>query len=66
MTHLLLLLVTLMVLAYAYSRKSAFANFGQTPDGSAGAESATRGYGDSLGTTGSPPVEPVAVQSGEE
>ena len=36
----LLLLATLMVLVYAYSRKRAFFRFGQTPDGGAGAESA--------------------------
>jgi hypothetical protein len=37
--HYILLLATLMVLAYAYSRKWAFIKFGQTPDGSAGAQS---------------------------
>ena len=41
MTHHLLLLATLMVLVYGYSRKRAFMNFGQTPDRSAGGESAS-------------------------
>jgi hypothetical protein len=41
MTHHLLLLATLMVLVYGYSRKRAFTNFGQTPGRSAGAESSS-------------------------
>ena len=40
MNHHLLLLATLMVLAYAYSRKWAFSQFGQTTNQSADAESA--------------------------
>ncbi len=40
MNHLILLLVTLMVLVYAYSRKRAFHKFGQSTDASAGADSA--------------------------
>ncbi len=38
MTHHLLLLATLMVLVYAYSKKSAFRNFGQAPGRSPDAE----------------------------
>ena len=41
MTPYLLLLATLMVLAYGYSRKRAFVNFGQSAGPSAGAESAS-------------------------
>jgi hypothetical protein len=36
MTHHLLLLATLMVLVYGYSRKTAFTNFGRTPKPRAG------------------------------
>jgi hypothetical protein len=39
MTHHLLLLATLMVLVYGYSRKTAFTNFGRTPKPSAGEKS---------------------------
>lgn len=39
MTHYLLLLATLMVLAFAYSRKLAFTKFGQGSDGSLDVES---------------------------
>ena len=41
MTPYLLLLATLMVLAYGYSRKRAFVNFGQSAGPSAGAASAS-------------------------
>ncbi len=37
----ILLLVTLMVLAYAFFTKKAFKNFGRNKDGSAGAEMET-------------------------
>ncbi len=53
MNHHFLLLATLAVLVYAYTRKRAFSRFGQTTDGSAGAES-TNGPATPPGATDAP------------